>query len=205
MIDRELDDLGGLWRQEPDRAEIEALRRSAARIARRGRMARAIEGGFAGLIAIVALVIVVARPSFDVALMGGTVILILLISQMRQRRLREVELKSLTGSAAEMLDQSIARVDAAIRRNRFGLIGMVPALAVTLVFAHLAERRRGAPIIPYELVPSDWRGIGMLIAVLAVVIVVVRTIQAMRAGRREVERLRDVRRLFADESDDFEG
>ena len=111
MSDFDLDRLGDVWRQQPDPAEMEraaAHRRSRCAAARAlGRDHRHLRGaGRRGVV-----IFLVLQSQAQTFVMGSAAILVLLGSNFRQRRLRQVELSSLTGTTEEMLDQSIARVE----------------------------------------------------------------------------------------------
>ena len=110
--DFDLDRLGDVWRQRPDPKELEALRRSAEAVRRRARWGQIVEVVAAVVVSAVVLLLVLSNPRTDTVVVGTGAILILLVSQIRQRRQRKLELMSLTGTAEQMLDQSIARIQA---------------------------------------------------------------------------------------------
>ena len=88
MIDFDLDRLGDVWRQRPDPAELEALKRSAEIVRRRARWAQLIDIVAAVVVAAVVLLLVLSNPKVDTLLVGGAAILMLLGTQVRSRRLR---------------------------------------------------------------------------------------------------------------------
>src|SRR5262245_24132932 len=146
MTDLDLDRLGDVWRQPPDQAELEELKRAAENVRRRARWLQVIDIVAAIVVAGVVLAMILANPQADTLAVGGGAILLLLFSQVRSRRYRQQELRSLTGSAEQMLDQSIARVQAAYRRARSGLIIFLPGILLGILFAFVAERRSGGAI-----------------------------------------------------------
>ena len=77
----------------------------------------------AGLVLFLAL----SNPERDALVGGGIAIVVVLYSLIRQRRLREEELRGLTGSAEEMLDQSVIRVQATLKRAKFGAVMSRPS------------------------------------------------------------------------------
>src|SRR5262245_53102612 len=101
MIEFDLDRLGDVWRERPDPAELERLQRTADRVRRRARWGQTIDIVSAVVVAIVVLLLVLSNPKIDTLLVGGAAILVLLGSQIRYRRLRQDELRSLTGSAEQ--------------------------------------------------------------------------------------------------------
>lgn len=198
MTDIDLDRLGDVWRQQPDPAEMERLQRTAAAVSRRARLAQVVDIGAAIAVASVVVLLVFSNPSGGTVVMGAAAILVLLVSNIRLRKLRQVELRSLTGSTEDMLDQSIERIDTTLRYNRFTLIAMWPGLIIAALFAASAERQAGsilgslrdAPI--FRLV---WNG-GWVAAIAGLVVFLT---LAIRRGRRERERLRTMREAYRQE------
>lgn len=200
MSDFDLDRLGDVWRRQPDPAEMEKLQRTAAAVSRRARFAQIVDIGAAVAVAGVVIVLVANNPHVDTLVLGGAAIFILLLSVFRQRQLRAAELRSLTGSTEEMLDQSIERVVATRKRNLFGVISMVPALAIGLllastVFPHSGGTRFAAMIaragIPPNLIPA--------IIVVILVATLIWLIRSIRVSGRELDRLRTLREAYARE------
>src|SRR5690606_12347868 len=103
MTDLDLERLGTMWRQSPDPAEMENLRRSAAQVRKRARAAQRVDAIAALLVSLVILFLVLSNPKIDTLAVGGGALLILLTSQIRSRRLRKAELEALTGTTEEML------------------------------------------------------------------------------------------------------
>jgi hypothetical protein len=151
MNDFDLERLGEVWREEPPAAEVEWMRRSALEVSRRARMAQRLEAVAALLVGGMAIAFVIVSPSIQTALAAGGAILVLLVTQARQRRLRALELRALTGSTEEMLDQAIARTQAMIKRNWFSLVGMGPATILGLALAHSARLNLAEGPLPEHL------------------------------------------------------
>src|SRR3546814_15869607 len=94
---------------------------------------------------------------------GGVALFMLVTGQMRQRRLRQLELKGLTGGTASMIDQSIVRAEATLKRTKSSLLLVIPATAVGVLLGFVSgdtidplfDRLRGDPISFIPLV-SLW-------------------------------------------------
>ena len=195
MSDFDLERLGDVWRQQPDREELERLRRTAEAVQRRARWAHWTDIAAAVLVAGVVIFLVASNPETDTLLVGGAAILVLLIGQVRQRRLRAEELQSLTGTAEQMLDQSISRVRATIKRTRFSLYTLPPAFLFGTLIAHVVSGGR-------DLLPQSTAG--PLFGLAAIVVVVLVSIHFVRTSRRcgtELERLEALRRSYRQENE----
>lgn len=198
MSDLDLERLGDLWRQQPDPAELERLRRTALAVSRRARLARIVDIATAALVAGVVVLLVLSNPQTETVVSGSAAILLLLAVTVRQRRLREVELRSLTGGTEQMLDQSIERVGATLRHNRLSLIAMGPVLAITFLFASTADIADSPLFAALAASPALrllWEGFWIAaIAGIALFLVF-----AIRRGRRELERLQAMRESYRQE------
>lgn len=191
MTDFDLDRLGDVWRQEPDPEEMARLQRSAAAVARRARITQVIDIVAALAVAAVVIFLVASNPKAGTVLVGGAAILVLLISNIRLRRVRRIELEHLTGGTEEMLDQSIARVETTVRHHRFSLIGLVPAVLVGALVAYGSQGR-----LLSETQGWPMRGLLLPVGILVVLGAVAFSARAMRRGRRELERLRAMREAY---------
>lgn len=201
MTDLDLERLGDVWRQPPNPAELEELKRAAENVRRRARWLQIIDIVAAIVVAGVVLAMILANPQVDTLIVGGGAILLLLVSQVRTRRFRQQELRSLTGSAEQMLDQSIARVHAALKRAQSGLIIYFPALMLGILFAYVAERRSGGAIS--ERIDAQ-PGLGVAIQILAILAVIggfVHILQSARRSRRELHRLAALKDSYRKEQD----
>ena len=195
MTDLDLDRLGDVWRQRPTAAEMESLRRTADAVRRKARWGQYVDAAAAVLVAAVVVILVLSNPKTDTLLVGGAAILIMLAGQARSRRLRSEELRGLTGSTEEMLDQSIARTQATLKRTRFQLIGIVPSFLLGLGIAALVDRSSGQL---YARIASDptlgfWIAAGANLLVIAVATAFTRS---LRTSRHELERLTSLRDSF---------
>lgn len=198
MNDFDIDHLGDVWRQQPDPAELESLMRSAEAVRRRGRWGQLVDIASALVVGGVVLFLILLNPARDTLLVGSGAIFILLYTNYRQRRLRQEELRSLTGTAEQMIDQLIERVETAIRYNRYTLMASGPAFLLAALFAATADRQTGA--IFGSLRDTPWlrfMWLGLWLA--AVGGLVVFLVAAIRRGRRELERLRSMREAYRQE------
>jgi len=198
MTDLDLDRLGDVWRQQPDPAELERLRRTAATVSRRARVALIVDAGVAIVAAAVVVLLVLSNPKVQTFALGGAAILLLLGSNVRQRRLRRVELRSLSGGTEDMLDQSIERVETELKHNRVSLAAMGPVLLVGILFAGAAESRV-ASLFPAAGHLPMFRTLLVGLAVVIIAGAAVFLALAIRRGRRELERLRAMREAYRHE------
>ena len=199
MSDFDLDRLGDVWRRQPDPAEMERLRRTAAAVSRRARFAQILDLVAGVTISAVVILLVWTNPRFETFLMGAAAILVLLGSNIRLRKLRQVELRSLTGTTEDMLDQSIERVRTTLRHNRFTLIAMGPALIVGYLLASTADAERVNSLVramgDMTMFRVAWIG-GTIVVVAAMFLV---PIAAIRRQRSELERLTAMRETYRQE------
>ena len=198
MSDFDLDRLGDVWRQQPDPAEMERLQRTAAAVARRARLAAVVDICAAAAVAAVVIFLVVTNPQPKTFVLGSAAILVLLGSNIRQRRLRQVELKGLTGTTEEMLDQSIARVETTLRHHKVTLYGTPPIFLATVLFARAVLPPPAALLGPSAdiLRPALFALSIAALAGLAIFLLV-----SIRRGRSELNRLNAMRNAYRQERD----
>lgn len=199
MSDFDLDRLGDVWRQQPDPAEMERLQRSAAAVSRRARLSQIIDVGAAIAVAGVVIVLVLSNPRGEAFVMGAAAILVLLYSNIRSRKLRQIELRSLAGSTENMLQQSVERIETTLRHNRFVLLALGPALAVGLLFGAAAVGNRGAAMFPALHDVPQIRILVRAAIAAALAAFVLFMLFAIRRGRRELERLKAMRESYREE------
>jgi hypothetical protein len=194
MSNFDLDRLGDVWRQQPDPAEVERLQKSAAAVARRARLTQVLDIGAAVAVSAAVIVFVASNPRLDTVLIGAAAILVLLFSNIRLRRVRRAELKTLTGSTEDMLDQSIDRVETTLRYRRFTLVGFGPALIVgALVSAQ--SQRRGFFSLFQGLSPTYHDGL-LLAGGLILIGALIAAWRGLRRGSEELDRLRAMREAY---------
>lgn len=201
MNDLDLDRLGDVWRQRPDPQELDELKRAAEAVRRRAKWGQVVDVVAAVAVAGVVLFLVLSNPTIDTLLVGGGAILLLLITQIRSRRLRQQELRSLTGSVEQMLDQSIERVQATLKRARSGLIVLLPGVLLGYFVAYVVERRSGTEISERINAQPGLSTIIYVVAVLAIIGALVQVVRTLRKSRRELERLKVLRDSYRQEQD----
>jgi hypothetical protein len=199
MTDLDLERLGDVWRQRPNPAELEQLKRSAEAVQRRARWAQAVDIVAAVVVAGVVLLLVSSNPTTDTLIVGGGAILVLLFGQMRSRRLRQKELRSLTGTTEQMLDQSIERVRAGLVRARSALVLLPSGILLGLLVAFVAVPPSDTEFAERFAQPGVSTAIQIAVF-LTVAAAIVHFLRAIRAGRREMERLTALRDAYRQES-----
>jgi membrane protein implicated in regulation of membrane protease activity len=190
MSDFDLDRLGDVWRQQLEPAEMARLQRTAAAVSRRARIGQFLDILAGAAVSVVVIFLVWTNPRFETFLLGAAAIIVLLLSNVRLRKIRQVELRGLTGSTEDMLDQSIDRLETTLRYKRFSLIAIGPALAIGLLLAWTAGTNPGVLVAPVLRLALR----GTTFAVLAGVAVFL--IVAIRRERRELGRLRAMRESY---------
>ena len=95
-----------------------------------------------------------------------------------------------------MLDQSIERVETALKHNRVSLVAMGPALIIGILFAAAAESRV-ASLFPEG--PPMFRTLLVGLAAVIIAGAAVFLALAIKRGRRELERLRAMREAYRQE------
>lgn len=199
MSDFDLERLGDVWRQQPDPAEMERLQRTAAAVSRRARVANLVDIGAAIVVAGVVILLVFSNPTRLTVVIGGGAILTLLVSHIRQRKLRQIELRSLTGTTEDMLDQSIARVEATLKRTRFSLYSIGPALLLGWIFMNAVSDQ---PVHSFLPSPFDEPWVRLLWSGAVLVILVACAVYfslEIRNGRLELGRLVAMRDAYREE------
>jgi hypothetical protein len=205
LTDLDLEHLGDVWRQQPDPAELERLRRTAETVRRRARWSQAVDAVAALLVAGVVLLLVAGNPELDTMIVGGGAVLVLLAGHIRSRRLREEELRSLSGSAEQMLDQSVARLKAKIKRTRYQLLCLLPGFGIGIAIAYFADEGAGQQALSRLITNSREAGllfVGGLVAVAAMFLYLLRN---LRAERKELDRLAALRQSYDDEQGPVSG
>ena len=200
MTDLDLERLGDMWRQQPDPAALERLQRTARTVSRRARLQQVADAVAAAVVAGAVLFLVVTSGRPATMIVGGAALLVLLVSNVRQRRLRQIELRSLSGTTEDMLDQSIERVETTLRHNRMSLAAVGPVLVLAMLFGATAdggETPLRAWLGSSPLLRALWLGIA--VAVLGTILLFL--VLAIRRGRRELDRLRTLRNSYRAEGE----
>lgn len=196
MNDFDLDRLGDVWRQQPDPEEMKRLQDSATKVARRAKLAQVIDIVAAIAVAAIVVALVAANPKADTLLLGAGAIIFLLGSNVRLRKLRRVELSSLTGSTEDMLDQAILRAETTSRHHRFGLFAIGPAFVIGVV---VAAESRGGQMLPALLGGSKLGLTSLGLGMAVVIATFFYSLRGLRRARRELDRLRAMREAYRHE------
>lgn len=193
MTEFDLDRLGDVWRQEPDPAEMERLQKSAVAVARRARLTQIVDVAAALIVAAVVIMLVASNPKPETVVIGAGAILVLLISNLRLRKVRRVELRNLAGGTEEMLDQLILRAETTMRHHRFGMFAIGPAFAIGLVVA--ATFRDGQ--MP-QIFQGGWKPSFILggVALTLVVASFLYSLRGLNRARKELHRLKSMREAY---------
>jgi hypothetical protein len=196
VSDIDLDRLGDVWRTQPDPAEIERIRRGAEAVRRRARLGQVADFWLALLVSVVVLVLMLSNPTVATGLVGAAAILVMLTSTVRQRRLRLLELATLSGSTEHMLDQSIERARTTIRRARLNLLTTPLGLPLGIGFGWALDRGEGSGI--YQRLTSEPLVAALVTVVLFVALVAICAylVRILRGARRELERLVQLRQAY---------
>lgn len=200
MSEIDLDRLGDVWRQQPDPAELERLQRTAAAVRRRARLARIVDLAAAIIVGVVVVLLVLSSPKADTIAIGSAAILILLVSNIRLRRVRQIELRGLAGTTEAMLDQSIERVESTLRYRRFAFFTVVPAIVIGNMVATSAQRSLGSVVDSVSHIPGfriAWAAFWLTILAGTVLFLAL----SIRRGRRELERLTAMRDSYREEGE----
>ena len=201
MTDIDLDRLGVVWRQQPDPAELAELLRSAEAVRRRARLSQIIDVVTAIVVAGVVALLVLRNAKPDTLIIGGGAILLLLYSTIRQRRVRAAELKSLTGTTEQMLDQSIERLRLKLKNARSGLFLLPPAFLIGILVAYVADSNAGGEFTTRMANNPTLSKVIQVGAGIVFVLMAVYFVRLFRTGRRELERLTALREAYRQEQD----
>lgn len=200
MTDFDLDRLGDVWRQQPDPAEMARLQKSAADVARRARVTQVTDIAVALVVAAVVVFLVASNPKPGTIALGTAAILVLLGSNIRLRRLRQVELQTLAGSTEDMLDQSIQRLEATLRYRWFTLAAAGPALLIGMMMgAGSGGSNRLVALFPRlgEIMKDRFLLEGILAAIFVVLGLLI--FRSIVRARRELQRLETMREAYRSE------
>jgi hypothetical protein len=199
MTDFDLDRLGDVWRQQPDPEEMARLERTAAAVRRHARWGQFADAGSALAVAVIVILLVVSNPQTDTMLVGGAAILVLLGSHMRQRKLRQIELRSLAGGTEDMLDQSVARVEATLKRTRYSLFALGPCMLLGWIFMTAVTDRPVRGFLPDSFddpkVRFLWNGAILLVLAAGSIYFLL----SIRRNRQELDRLVSMREAYREE------
>lgn len=123
-------------------------------------------------------------------------ILLLLYSQTRQRRFRQIELKSLTGDTATIIDQSVERVEAKLKRTRLGLLMTGPAVVFGFLLAFALDVDGSGEMLRGMWGDGRTRTAASAVAIMVVLIAIAQTVTGFRQSKRELRRLRELQSSY---------
>lgn len=200
MNEIDLDHLGDVWRAQPDPAELERLRRSAETVRSRARWGQAADLWLALLVSAVVLILTLSNPTVETGLVGAAAIALILISTIRQRRLRALELATLSAPTEQMLDQSILRAQTTVRRAWLSLWMMPPGLLLGLGFGAMLDRGEGSGLLERLAQSTNLKILAAVLISLAAAAIATHLIRIRRQARSELERLIQLREAYAAEN-----
>lgn len=200
MSDLDLDKLGALWREALPEEETRDLERSARHVSRRAKLA--LVGGYvlAAAIGVAVLVIVAINPEGETAFFGGVALLLLLLSQVRRRRYRQIEIQGLTGDTEAMIDQLIERQQATLKLARFSLWIIGPATVAGIFFGSAVGGSAGSKLFLERVADMESRLLLLGIAFLLIATMAAQIVIAMRKHGCELDRLIALREAYRQES-----
>ncbi|MGF1550604.1 MAG: hypothetical protein ACFBQW_08790 [Sphingomonadaceae bacterium] len=197
MNEFDLDELGHIWRQQPSREEMTALVKSARRIRKRARIALIFDYMLAILVSGAVLASVIISARLETTIVGAAAIFIMLYSQIRERRYRMAELKSMTGNTEKMLDLAIEREEGRLKRSRSSLLYLGPATLLGIIFASVSSRKSIIQLIDGD---SQFDPVVLAIVGLALLVITVHFFFTMKTSRKRLERLKYLRQDYNKEN-----
>ncbi|HEV2748364.1 MAG TPA: hypothetical protein VGW34_13830 [Allosphingosinicella sp.] len=196
MTDIDLDKLGTVWRGSLADEQISDLVRSARKVSRRARIGLMLDQVGAALVVLAVLVIVAVDGEADTIFFGSVAILVLVLSQLRQRRYRQIEVRSLTGGTEAMIEQLIERQRASLKRVRFGLWIIGPATVAGVLFASTIGGSAEYEMLSRRIADPQLRIVLMGLATLLITGTAVHLALTIRRYRGEIERLMALRDAY---------
>jgi hypothetical protein len=192
-----------MWRQDPAPAEVERPRRTAASVSRRARLAQWADTIGAAIASTALITIAVLNRDPRTLAVAVAALGLMLLSVIRNRKLREAEITMLTGATAEMLDQSIERAKATRKRMRFNLAAGPLAIPI---FAFLLSTRgpaHGILTTRFHVPPHFVWTVTAVFLVVAVWMMIEYARGFMRSGT-ELEQLSRLREAYRAEQGEAE-
>jgi hypothetical protein len=199
VSDFDLDRLGSLWRTEPEAEEMRELKRSADLARRKARWLMILDYALAGVTIGAVLLILAVNPKPEALLVGGAAVFVMITSLLRRRRLRRFELQGLVGDTESMLESSIVRIEATVKRAKSGLMVIGPSIFLGLLFGFIVDKGGGGAALP-TIEGDAWRGVvvrGLFIFI--VVATIAQLVLSIRRSRAELNRLIRLREAFRQE------
>jgi hypothetical protein len=155
-----------------------------------------LDYGLAAIAVGIVLLIIGFNPKLEAVLVGTAAVVVAVMSLTGRKRARRIELESLAGDTESMLESSIARVEARLKRSKSGLMVIGPSILLGILFGFIVDQGGGGAALP-TIEGEAWRGLvvrGLFIFI--VVVTVVQLVLAVRRGRAELDRLIQLREAY---------
>ena len=180
----DLDDLAGLWAEEPTPEHETELRAIAGRVSLKGLVLQYADLGIGILITAMVLLALITRPAPVTVAVGLVAAAGLVWSSWKRHLLKtQIDLLLLTGDRSDLLDREIARVEAHLHRALVALWGAPPAVLLFAVLAYSVENGGSLAGFTDNLIRSATLfpvGPAILAAILTLLFQQVRLVQGLR-------------------------
>jgi len=180
----DLDDLAGLWAEEPTPEHETELRAIAGRVSLKGLVLQYADLGIGILITAMVLLALITRPAPVTVAVGLVAAAGLVWSSWKRHLLKtQIDLLLLTGDRSDLLDREIARVEAHLHRALVALWAAPPAVLLFAVLAYSVENGGSLAGFTDNLIRSATLfpvGPAILAAILTLLFQQVRLVQGLR-------------------------
>ena len=180
----DLDDLAGLWAEEPTPEHETELRAIAGRVSLKGLVLQYADLGIGILITAMVLLALITRPAPVTVAVGLVAAAGLVWSSWKRHLLKtQIDLLLLTGDRSDLLDREIARVEAHLHRALVALWAAPPAVLLFAVLAYSVENGGSLAGFTDNLIKSATLfpvGPAILAAILTLLFQQVRLVQGLR-------------------------
>jgi len=180
----DLDDLAGLWAEEPTPEHETELRAIAGRVSLKGLVLQYADLGIGILITAMVLLALITRPAPVTVAVGLVAAAGLVWSSWKRHLLKtQIDLLLLTGDRSDLLDREIARVEAHLHRALVALWAAPPAVLLFAALAYSIENGGNLAGFTDNLIKSATLfpvGPAILAAILTLLFQQVRLVQGLR-------------------------
>jgi len=180
----DLDDLAGLWAEEPTPEHETELRAIAGRVSLKGLVLQYGDLGIGILITAMVLLALITRPAPVTVAVGLVAAAGLVWSSWKRHLLKtQIDLLLLAGDRSDLLDREIARVEAHLHRALVALWAAPPAVLLFAVLAYSVENGGSLAGFTDNLIRSATLfpvGPAILAAILTLLFQQVRLVQGLR-------------------------
>jgi hypothetical protein len=180
----DLDDLAGLWAEEPTPEHETELRAIAGRVSLKGLVLQYADLGIGILITAMVLLALITRPAPVTVAVGLVAAAGLVWSSWKRHLLKtQIDLLLLTGDRSDLLDREIARVEAHLHRALVALWAAPPAVLLFAVLAYSIENGGSLAGFTDNMIRSATLfpvGPAILAAILTLLFQQVRLVQGLR-------------------------